>query len=110
MNFANALDATLKHFCLNARNLSVESGVAESSISRYRRGERDIHTESLERLVSALPLEARNYFYFNCLVTEIDEAGIATLLQAIAFQLKRESAKESVKTLISGESLALTPG
>lgn len=106
MKFADALDATLKHFCISAKEMATKSGVAESSISRYRRGERDIQAESLERLIAALPPDARHYFYFNCLVRDIDEAGIATLLQAIAFKLKTEP----VKARISGESLALTSG
>jgi hypothetical protein len=80
MKFADALDATLKHFCISAKEMATKSG--------------------------ALPPDARHYFYFNCLVRDIDEAGIATLLQAIAFKLKTEP----VKARISGESLALTSG
>lgn len=106
MKFSNALNATLKQFSINGKDLARISGVSESSISRYRRGESDIQAESLERLITALPPDARYYFYFNCLVKDIDEAGIAILLQAIAFKLK----EEPVKIQVSGEFLALTPG
>lgn len=106
MKFATAFDATLKHFKISARELALQSGVAESSISRYRRGERDIQADSLERLLEALPQEARHYFYFNCLVRDIDEAGIATLLQVIASKLKAEP----VEKRMANDSLALTSG
>jgi transcriptional regulator with XRE-family HTH domain len=103
MKFADALDITLKHFKISAKELAAKSGVAESSISRYRRGERDIQADSLERLIAALPSEARNYLYFNCLIRDIDDAGIATLLQAIAIRLKSNPEKS-----LSPESFALT--
>lgn len=39
------------------RRLALESGVPESSLSRFRRGERSLSIESADRLVSTLGLD-----------------------------------------------------
>ncbi|NJL57251.1 helix-turn-helix transcriptional regulator [bacterium] len=93
MDFSSALDKTLKEFDITARELAARSGVAESSISRFRRGERDMHCDGLERLLAALPVEARNYFVFNCLVPTLGDGDVATLLSAIAHRLKQNESK-----------------
>jgi len=95
MKFADALNATLKHFEITAKELSAKSGVAESSISRYRRGERDMQAESLERMLEVLPPAARYYFYCDCLIKDIDAVGVAMLLQAIASKMKTDVADSS---------------
>jgi transcriptional regulator with XRE-family HTH domain len=87
MKFSEAFDKTLKQFSLTGKALALQSGVTEASISRFRRGERDIQAENLERLINALPIEAQEYFYFNCLVSNLDDRGIATLLQVISQKL-----------------------
>ena len=40
--------------------LAKQSGIAESTISRYRRGESDITVETFERLAGVLGFELRN--------------------------------------------------
>jgi transcriptional regulator with XRE-family HTH domain len=90
MKFCEALDLTLREFNISGKELSQQSGVAESSISRYRRGERDIQAESLERMIQALPASAQHYLYFHCLVRDLDDEGIATLLNAIAFKMRSD--------------------
>jgi hypothetical protein len=71
--------------------------VANSKIkwlaSRFRRGERDIQAESLERLIMALPPDARQYLFFKLAVGDMDQKGIATLLNAIAYHLKSENSE-----------------
>jgi transcriptional regulator with XRE-family HTH domain len=95
MKFSKALDLTLKEFKIPAKDLANKSGVAESSISRYRRGERDIQADSLERLIASLPPEAQQYFYFNCVVPVLDDRGIATLLEAVSTKLRSGASENS---------------
>lgn len=100
MKFADALNATLKHFDITAKELSAKSGVAESGISRYRRHERDIQAESLERMIAALPPDARYFFYCNCLLKDIDATGVAMLLQAIASKMKADAESSEGSTAL----------
>jgi transcriptional regulator with XRE-family HTH domain len=108
MKFSEAIDQTLKHYSITGKDLSVQSGVAEASISRFRRGERDIQAESLERLINSLPPQAQQYFYLNCLVNDLDDEAIATLLHAISLKMRSSSAKVSVTSLMSEKIPALT--
>lgn len=91
MDFADSLDATLKQFKITAKALSESSGVAEASISRYRRKERDINADSLERMIKALPQDAKQFLFCQIFVGEMDKQGLATLLSAIAYHLKTET-------------------
>lgn len=105
MNFNKALDLTLKEFRLSAKAISEASGVSEGSLSRFRRGERDIHAANLERIVSALPPEAKQFFYAHCLCSELGDDGLATLLSAIAYHLKSPASDTRYRQT---HSLALT--
>lgn len=100
MKYADALNATLKHFEITAREVSLKSGVTESSISRYRRGERDIQVESLERMLDVLPPEARYYFYCDCLIKDLDATGVAMLLQAIAAKMRADAESSDASTVL----------
>jgi transcriptional regulator with XRE-family HTH domain len=91
MNFSAALDTTLKEFKISGRDLASRSGVTEASISRFRRGEREIQSDSLDKLITALPLEAKQFLYCKLLIGEMDRNGIATLLSAIAYYFKSEN-------------------
>lgn len=63
MNFNQAFDNTLKEFKINAKQLAQKSGIAPQSISEFRREKKNIQTDSLERLLEFLPIEARIYFF-----------------------------------------------
>jgi transcriptional regulator with XRE-family HTH domain len=95
MNFSDSFDETLKQFKLTAKDLAGKSGVAESSISRFRRGEREIQSDSLERLISALPQDAKQYLFCKLLIGELDRRGIATLLSAIAHHMREDSSEDN---------------
>lgn len=95
MKFSDSFDDTLKRFKITAKDLASKSGVAESSISRFRRGEREIQSDSLERLISALPQDAKQYLFCQLFVGEMDKQGIATLLNAIAHYLKEDSSQHT---------------
>jgi DNA-binding Xre family transcriptional regulator len=79
MQTFEAFDRTLSHFNIMNRDLQHQTGVHESSISRFRRGERDLHVATLEKLILALPSEAQRFYYFNCIVPELRENHINNL-------------------------------
>ncbi len=101
MNFSKALDQTLKHFGITGKSISAESGVSQQMISNFRRGQQRIYTDSLEKILSALPVEAQKYFYQLLVgqilqpcspsvldsLSQMDPVELAKLLNAIADQL-----------------------
>jgi len=62
-NFARSLDSTLKDFGITGKSIAEKSGVSEQMISGFRRGNKRIYTDSLEKIIAALPQDARRYFY-----------------------------------------------
>lgn len=95
MNFSDAFDQTLTHFSIKGKDIAAESGLTEAAVSRFRNGEQDIKASSLEKLLAALPAEAKQYLFFKLLVGEMDQTGIATLLNAIAHHLREDNPKNS---------------
>lgn len=67
MNFSRAFDRTLNHFGISGKWLSEQSGVSQQMISGFRRGQQRIYSDSMERLIQALPLEAQQYFFESLL-------------------------------------------
>jgi len=88
MRTYEAFDLTLKHFKLSAKDLSAQSGVSESSISRYRRGDQSLSTDALDSILAVLPEQARQYMVFNHLLSDLDERAIGTLLYAISVKMR----------------------
>jgi transcriptional regulator with XRE-family HTH domain len=88
MRTYEAFDLTLKHFNLKAKDLSAQSGVGESSISRYRKGEQSLSTDALDSILAVLPEQARQYMLFNHLLSDLDEQAIGTLLYAISLKMR----------------------
>lgn len=91
MKFSEALNQTLEEFHLSGKLLAQEAGVREATLSEYRRSKREIHTDNLERLITALPPEAKQYLFVKLLIGELDKRGISVLLNAIAHHIKTES-------------------
>ncbi len=75
-----AFDKSLKKFKLSAAWLSRQSSVSEKIISQFRNGHQRIYTETLEKLVEALPIEAKLYF-FGLLAEENIEAKLTESLR-----------------------------
>ena len=98
MKFCEALNTTITEFNLSAKALARASGVREATISEFRRGRREIHTDNLEKLIAALPKEAKQFLFCRILMGEMDSQGMATLLNAVATKLAapEPSAKRSV--------------
>lgn len=92
MRFYEAFNLTLTEFDLSARAIAEAAGIREATISEFRRGLRGVHTDNLERLIAALPSDARQHLFVQLMVGQMDSAGIAMLLNAIASHLKEESA------------------
>jgi hypothetical protein len=75
-----AFDKSLKKFKLSAAWLSRQSSVSEKIISQFRNGHQRIYTETLEKLVEALPIEAKLYF-FDLLAEDNIEAKLTESLR-----------------------------
>lgn len=62
MNHQKAFDEMMICYRLEARKLAATSGVSEVQISRLRNG-KDLYAGTLMELLSAVPTEAREYFF-----------------------------------------------
>ena len=80
MNFNLAFDRTLKEFRISAKKLAEQSGVAPQTISDFRRGKKSIQTDSLGKLLGALPADAISYFFSALLGSSLEiEDSIAAM-------------------------------
>lgn len=95
MKFSEAFNQTLVEFNLSAKDIAQEAGIREATLSEYRNGKRQIHTDNLERLIQALPPDAKQYLFCKILIGEMDQGGIATLLNAIAHHLREDNPQNS---------------
>ena len=60
MKFAEAFRETIFRYNLTGNKLAAESGLTQMQISKFRNGG-DLRTDSLEKLLEAMPPEARQY-------------------------------------------------
>jgi transcriptional regulator with XRE-family HTH domain len=90
MKFSEAFNQTVDEFNLSAKQLALSAGVREATVSEFRRGIREIHTSNLEKLISVLPSDAKQFLFLKVLIGQMDSKGIATLLNAIAYELRNE--------------------
>ncbi len=130
MKINKAFDKTLKNFGINARRLSEQSGVSEKMISLFRNDRQRIYSDSFEKLLDALPLEARLYFLiqlseeklvafdqlseadqikaeWKSLIFSASPADIETILRALADRYGELKARNEVVQL-EKESTALS--
>lgn len=63
MSFASALRHTMSEFNLTGTDLSEKSGVSKNTISAFRKGSQSLTVQNLEKLLGAMPEEARRYFF-----------------------------------------------
>ena len=103
MKISKAFDCTLKDFSISAKWLSKQSGIAPQSISEFRREKKTIQTDSLEKLLDALPIEAKVHFFslllgsgvlVEKLVASMDYDEISDMMMAIANKLKTNREKK----------------
>lgn len=62
-NFRRALDLTIREFGIAYCHISEQSGVSDSSLSRYLSGATDLSSSRLQKVIDALPSEARSFFF-----------------------------------------------
>ncbi|MEO0759713.1 MAG: hypothetical protein AAFY78_22890 [Cyanobacteria bacterium J06648_16] len=87
MIFSKAFDATLKEFGLTGKSIAISAGLREATISNFRNGSY-IRTDNLEKMINALPPDARQYLFLKAFVGELNPEGIATLLGLLGGRLK----------------------
>jgi transcriptional regulator with XRE-family HTH domain len=63
MSFANALKHTMTEFGLTGIELAEKSGVSKNTVSAFRQGRQSLTVDNLEKLLGAMPKEARLYFF-----------------------------------------------
>jgi transcriptional regulator with XRE-family HTH domain len=63
MTFANALKHTMTEFGLTGAQLAEKSGVSKNTVSAFRQGRQSLTVDNLEKLLGAMPQEARSYFF-----------------------------------------------
>ncbi len=57
-----AFDFVLREYKLNADDIARESGIHKSAISKFRNGKHEMNSGNLQKLVKALPPQARTHF------------------------------------------------
>ncbi|NJO85309.1 MAG: hypothetical protein HC818_00090 [Synechococcaceae cyanobacterium RM1_1_27] len=95
--FSEALDMTLKEFKITGRWLSGQSGVSEQAISKYRLGQKDIEVGTYEKLIMALPSEARNYLFFKVLIKDSSTEDLSLFLHAIAQAMRGDTTSKQLE-------------
>ena len=108
-----ALDRTLKHFDINARQLSDAAQVSASQISEFRNGKRNLGSEAVDRLLYHLEKMAPgslNYFCWQLAggrpslqdeIAYLKPQELAILLNAIADQIQTANQSQPVGILAS---------
>ncbi len=105
MKISKAFDKTLKNFGINARRLSEQSGVSEKMISLFRNDRQRIYSDSFEKLLDALPIEARLYFLIQlsedklAALDQLSDAEIKTGWKSLIFSASLEDIEIILRTL-----------
>lgn len=90
MRIREALFKTLDTFKITGKQLSANSGVTESQISSFRRGNRELELKNFEKLVEALPPDAYNYFWSQLALGRMSEDHLYELIMMATSQLKEK--------------------
>jgi transcriptional regulator with XRE-family HTH domain len=80
MSFSSALRHTMSEFNLTGTELSEKSGVSKNTISAFRKGGQSLTVQNLEKLLGAMPEEARRYFFAE-LIDKRQASGAENLSQ-----------------------------
>ena len=60
----------MTEFTMTGVELSEKSGVSKNTISAFRKGSQSLTVQNLEKLLSAMPEEARRYFFAELVDTK----------------------------------------
>ena len=78
MRFSEAFKETLFRFNLKGADIAAISGMTTAQISQFRQG-KNIRTEGLERILAALPLDARKYLFSLVEPDPLAYSGVPTI-------------------------------
>ena len=98
MELRNALFAAIDKSGLTGKELSERSGVTQSQISRFRKGE-DIAFLTFQRLVSGLPREAYHQFITTLMVEQMSSQELGNVIMSAVTQLQKIPTESSDKPL-----------
>ena len=109
VNFSEALDKALERYGISAKWLSEQSGVSQQMISQFRNGKQRIYSDSLEKLLAALPGEVRDYYFgllggnsnLEAAITSMTDAEVSDLLILLAKRFNNRSPEHRESTLVS---------
>ena len=90
MKYQDALNETLKKFHLSSREVANKAGIDEANFSLFKNGKKDLNLQTWERLMDALPDDAKQYIYLKILIGDLDNRGISMMLNAISYRLLNE--------------------
>ena len=111
MNFAQALDRTLDEYGISGKWLSERSGVSQQMISGFRKGNQRVYSDSLEKIVATLPIEAKHYFFTQlagsnqlvgtspsptAIVKQMNQTQLAELLVAVADEIQQGNSTQKL--------------
>lgn len=111
MKFYEALDKTLEYYGITAKWLSEQSGVSQQMISQFRKGKQRVYSDSLEAMISSLPLEPQRYLFSLFLGDRVpvffgmDETELAEIMDDIAEIIRKKTVLRS-QSQVSGPQLA----
>lgn len=88
MRISEALNLTLEHFNITGRELAQRSGVTESALSRFRRGEKDLQASSIEKLLAGLPDDAYHYLMAQLWLSRNKPQSTVHMLSVIASNIQ----------------------
>ncbi len=88
MKFVDAFNLTLEKFDITARELAIRSGVTDAAISKFRRGNRELKLESIEKILGALPDDAYYFLMTQWADERITPKHFIKLLSFIAQSLE----------------------
>jgi DNA-binding Xre family transcriptional regulator len=88
MKFCELIDKTIVEFRLSAKELAQTAGMTEAALSEFRNGKRAIKSDTLEKLIAALPDQAHQYLFCNYFISDKDDKAIGMLLYAVSMKMQ----------------------
>ncbi|MGD1906817.1 MAG: helix-turn-helix domain-containing protein [Leptolyngbyaceae cyanobacterium] len=77
VDFRDALNEVLRQYDIKANDLAARSGIDEVQISKFRNKHKNMQTQNFERLIAALPQNARMYFWYLVMAENTNSHQVA---------------------------------
>lgn len=88
MQIFEALNLTLEHFKIKGKEIAQRSGVTEATVSKFRHGEQDLTTTSLDKLLAGLPDDAYHYLMAQLWLSRNKPQSTVHMLSVIASNIQ----------------------